>query len=722
MYLKSLKLTNFRKFGENNNLIKFVDAKDGLESSSINVAKATTLIVGKNNSGKTTITTAIDKLIGNKKFEASDFNFTYLNRLFNEYLTNNFTNFPKLEFEITIGVDDNNQNQDLVTNIIPFITIEDLDTTEFTIKIKYEISETTEFIENIKNIISSYPDNQYLRFQKYLELLADTPKQINYYNSNGDIIEKNKFKLSDLINVKVIAANKIINNTSLSTIFNKIIQYKYKTENMDDINQQIETINIGMTEKVEKSHTPYINGALHAIENQDKLEVRLSSSLTFDILMKQMIKYEYVEQGLNIPEGQFGLGYSNLMSIIGEIIDYIEQYPDDEFHSKLNLICIEEPEAFMHPQMQELFIKNINDAIKYLLDGTTKKINSQLIVTTHSSHILNSKIHTSNSFNNINYMTILDNFSHVVNLSDGNIINCNDENAINDLKFIKKHIKYKVSELFFSDAIIFVEGITEETLLNYYIDNDDDLNKYYISIFNINGAHGLVYHNLIKLLKTPTVVITDLDIKRTPKEKCEKYKENNKTKNGKCINIIDLKGRKTTNKTILNYYGKTTNSYYDICKKYLLHKSINNHTKYKYKINKIRLKKLKIRFNVFNNLYIGTQFEKINGYYATSFEEAFILENYNNDILNEVLKTLKPKIYRDIVGEQANRHNLVENSYKLQIKLSNSKSDFANELLYQLSINEYPNKEPKLPEYIQNAIDWLKHRLKPLQATKKVTV
>jgi len=358
------------------------------------------------------------------------------------------------------------------------------------------------------------------------------------------------------------------------------------------------------------------------------------------------------------------------MSIIGEIIDYIERYPDDVFHSKLNLICIEEPEAFMHPQMQELFIKNINDAIKYLLGGSNKKLNSQLIITTHSSHILNSKIHTSNSFNNINYMTIINNTSNVVNMSDCKIIDCNNENALNDLKFIKKHIKYKVSELFFSDAIIFVEGITEETLLNYYIDNDNDLNKYYISIFNINGAHGLVYHNLIKLLKIPTVVITDLDIKRIPKEKCEKYKENNMTKSGKCINIIDLKGRKTTNKTILNYYGKITNSYYNICKKYLLQKSINNHIKYKYRINKIRLKKLKIRFNIFNNLYIGIQFERINGYYATSFEEAFILENYDNDILNEVLKTLKPKIYQDIVGKDENRDNLKNNSYNLQIKLS----------------------------------------------------
>jgi len=679
MYLKSLKIKNFRKFGEDNNVIEFVDSKDGLQAYSINIATATTLIVGKNNSGKTTITKALYKIIDNKKFAENDFNFSYLNGLLSEYIADTFDNFPTLEFELIIGLDDSDENQDLITNIVPFMAIEDVVSTEFSIKIKYELLETAEFVNKIRSIISNYSDNEYIRFQKYLELIKDIPKQLNYYNGDNEIIEKSKFKLSDLIQIKIIEANKTISDTSLSKIFNKIIRYKYQTEDMSAINSQIETINTDMTEKVSKTHTAHVNGALHAIENQDKLEIRLSSSLTFDILMKHIIRYEYVEQGLNIPEGQFGLGYSNLMSIIGEIIDYIEQYPDDEFHSKLNLICIEEPEAFMHPQMQELFIKNINDAIKYLLDRTTKKINSQLIVTTHSSHILNSKIHTSNSFNNINYMTIINNLSNVVSLNDANIIDGNSADALNDLKFIKKHIKHKVSELFFSDAIIFVEGITEETLLTYYIDNNVELNKYYISIFNINGAHGLVYHNLIKLLKIPTLVITDLDIKRTPAEK------DNFTR------INDLTNKETTNKTISKYHGSD---------------SISN---------------IPTHFEDVN-IYITFQSQQVESYYATSLEEAYILKNYNNDLLNKVLKKLKPQIYDDIVGEPEDRNELKENSYKLQSKLSNSKSDFANELLYQLSIKDDEKEAPNLPEYIENALKWLQEKLKPKEETIEVVL
>jgi predicted ATP-dependent endonuclease of OLD family len=704
MYLKSLKIKNFRKFGEDNNVIEFVSQKDGLISNNINVAKATTLVVGKNNSGKTTIIEAIEKLIEKKSFISNDYNFLYLNKLLEKYKSDNFDEFPEFKFEIEIGLEESDNETDLVTNIIPFLDIENANQqNNIKIIIKYIIEETTEFKEKTRQVINKYRDkDSYVLFQKYLECIDSVKKSIRYFNNfnNNEKPIKDSFKLSSLIDIKTIKANKIITDISLSNIFNKIVQYKYKTENFEDMNEHIDEMNEKVTEKVSDSHEQHINEALHAIESRDRLSIRLNSDINFDILMKQLITYSYIEQGVSIPQGQFGLGYSNLMTIIGEIIDYIEQYNDDNSYSKLNLICIEEPEAFMHPQMQELFIKNINDAISHLLNQSKKRINSQLIVTTHSSHILNSKIHTSNSFDNINYITIVGNKSTVVNLSDENIIDNSESNASTDLKFIKKHIKHKVSELFFSDAIIFVEGITEETLLNYYIDNNDELNKYYISIFNINGAHGLVYHNLIKLLKIPALIITDLDIKRTKLEK-EKY-----------IQVTSLKHRKTTNATLLNYYKGTTNSFFEIRCKYLdikyKNKNVNN---YIFKIYNKRLKRFKISFNIFNNIYISTQFERVAGYYATSFEEAYILKNYNNNILNKVLKKLKPQIYKDIVGEPENRNSLKDNSYKLQSKLSNSKSDFANELLYQFSIKDDEEALPVLPEYIQNALNWLKRQL-----------
>ncbi|MCT7582323.1 ATP-dependent nuclease [Aliarcobacter butzleri] len=688
MYLKSLKITNFRKFGTTENIIEFVDSKDNLQQD-INIALATTLIVGKNNSGKTTITKALEKLLSSTNFNANDFNFAYLNNLLTEYKENNFENMPTLFFKLVIGFDKNIKT-DLVTNIFPFMTIENTDDSDeqyFEINIRYEVTEKETFKTNINMVLYKYnnEEKKHLLFQKFLDVINETSFELIYLNSNNEPIEKSKFKLANLIKIEHIKANKNISDTSLSETFNKIIRYKYDMNGVD-LDENIEKINENITCEIKEFNDTSINNVLHKIEDGKRFEVRLSSDLTIDKLMKSLIKYEYTEQGLHIPEGQFGLGYANLMSIIGHLIDYIEKYPDEENNSKLNLIFIEEPEAFMHPQMQELFIKNINEAIKELLNGSPKKINTQIIITTHSAHILNSKIHTSNSFNNISYIATPNNEANVVNLHDETIITSEEDatKKANDLKFIKKHIKFKVSDMFFADAIIFVEGVTEETLLSFYIDNHETLglNKHYIAIFNINGAHGVKYHDLIKLLKIPTIVITDLDIKRTDDEKKAEHPKKEDNKDPEYLQITSLSSRTTTNATIQKYKGSDDIS------------NIADHYEDE-------------------NLYITYQSEVIESYYATSLEEAFILHNYENDILNNAIKTVKPKIYEEIVDDTENRKNLADNSYKLQKKLSKSKSDFANTLLYELSIEDDKDKHPKLPNYINNALEWLKTKLAP---------
>jgi putative ATP-dependent endonuclease of the OLD family len=694
MYLKSLKIKNFRKFGDKNNVVEFVGSKNiSPKSKNIDIAPSTTLIVGKNNSGKTTIAEALKRLlIGNGKFKANDFNFIYLSTLLDEYRNDKFEHFPNLEFEVTIGIDFNS-DCDLVTNIAPFMSIESIQSagkeTDFRVVLRYELQETTNFKKDIQVLLCKQKDESVL-FRKFLELINSTDFNLNFYNSEGVLIGENKFKVSDLLEIKPINANKIISDKSLSETFNRIIKFRYKSQDKPDdqaaLASKIDEINKTITTNISERHTSSINTALSKIESSDRLEVNLRPDLTFEQILTNVIKYEYKEGKFHIPESQFGLGYSNLMTIIGELIEYIEKYPKEECHSKINLICIEEPEAFMHSHMQELFIKHINDAISYLLKDKEKEINSQLIITTHSSHILNSKIHEGKSFDNISYITIVDNFSNVVNLNDRNVIEdkpasdvskeveTDDDkktkikklaDELKNLKFLKKHIKYKVSELFFSDAVIFVEGVTEETLLSYYIDQNEELNRYYISVFNINGAHGLVYHPLIKLLKVPSLIITDLDIKRSDDEK------NNYTQ------IADLTGRATTNKTISKY--NPDNAKIDGLKGYFIDE----------------------------NIYVVFQREAIEGYYATSFEEAFILSNYRNDILNKALSNVKNSVYKEVIGDAKDIEKLKKSSYKLQSNLSNSKSDFSNTILFEIAVSDDAGAIPELPKYINDGLKWL---------------
>ena len=112
------------------------------------------------------------------------------------------------------------------------------------------------------------------------------------------------------------------------------------------------------------------------------------------------------------------------------------------------------------------------------------------------------------------------------------------------------------------------------------------------------------------------------------------------------------------------------------------------------------------------NIYVVFQLEAVEGYYATSFEEAFILANYKNDILNTVLENLKPRIYEGIVGNEKDKEKLKEASYELQRKLSKSKSDFSNELLYEIIVSDESKDIPELTKYIKDGFIWLKSAVK----------
>ncbi|WP_407200209.1 AAA family ATPase [Citrobacter freundii] len=61
MYISFLKINNFRKFGENDNIIGFVKSHSESPQKDL-VASSTTLVIGKNNSGKTTVTKALELL------------------------------------------------------------------------------------------------------------------------------------------------------------------------------------------------------------------------------------------------------------------------------------------------------------------------------------------------------------------------------------------------------------------------------------------------------------------------------------------------------------------------------------------------------------------------------------------------------------------------------------------------------------------------------------
>ena len=309
------------------------------------------------------------------------------------------------------------------------------------------------------------------------------------------------------------------------------------------------------------------------------------------------------------------------------------------------------------------------------------KLNCQLIITSHSANIVHGKLQAEDTFNNINYISCLkDSPSFIVSLDDASITpsgknsDGNEQEEIEaevrdeakaegeskakakaeaQFNFLKKHIKYSCCDLFFADACLIVEGYAEQIILPFYLERDRKINKKYISVLNINGAFSHVYSNLFKKLNIPIAIITDLDIEGSSSSDDQ---------------ITSLEGKKTTN-SALKGFGFTIGVDFE---------------------------------KQDDNVYVVTQ-EQVGNYYPTSFEESLILSNVNNVILKNTLSSVIPSIY----GTHSN--HLAEKSHLLLNKIGSNKKKgaFATKLLYNL-VNADNNAElPKMPVYIQKALDYV---------------
>jgi len=139
---------------------------------------------------------------------------------------------------------------------------------------------------------------------------------------------------------------------------------------------------------------------------------------------------------------EHGLGYHNLLFMAAELL-LLEQEANNEFP----LLLIEEPEAHLHPQLQMKLLQFINSKAKTAdtLDGV------QCILTTHSPNIA-SKADP----------------SEIIMLADGGVWSLKPgetELEKDDYKFLKKFLDATKANVFFATAIIFVEGDGENILL-----------------------------------------------------------------------------------------------------------------------------------------------------------------------------------------------------------------------------------------------------------------
>ncbi len=224
---------------------------------------------------------------------------------------------------------------------------------------------------------------------------------------------------------------------------------------------------------------------------------------------------------IRLPEDYNGLGFQNLISMVFLLMRFRDDWmlvgkhagsdtgPKQDLIAPLQLILIEEPEAHLHAQVQQVFMRRAMSVLRNhkLLKDEASSFSTQLVVSTHSSHIAHEV-----EFADLRYFKrkpASPDFvatSDVANLSG--LFGTDNETT----RFATRYLRATHCDLFFADGAIMIEGAAERILLPHFILNAHaGLAERYISILEIGGSHAHRLRPLVELLDIPTLIISDLD-------------------------------------------------------------------------------------------------------------------------------------------------------------------------------------------------------------------
>lgn len=680
-----------------------------LKNFSIDIEEELSLVIGKNNTGKTSILSALDKFLNrsdNNKFHFDDFNIDFKEELSeliigdildpNNYIEKGiklkifieYTETCNLENLSKVMMDLDPENNRIVLGfeyILPYNNYIDLknDWENFRIKEEHKHEENDQY--KAKGLYDFLADNfsNYFHFQrKSIEINKDT--QITNENNYIDL-DKELISTKDIINFKYISARRDVANKdidkTLSTQTSKIYE---KTETKQRQNEAVEVFKDKLSETDDQLSRIYVDlfhdiiakvGDFGGIKPNES-EIEIISNLQHRELLKGNTTVVYKHDDHNkLPEHYNGLGYMNLIYMIFEIEILIQEFKREKERkpADINLLFIEEPEAHTHPQMQYVFIKNIKKLLREGIkreDGECRKL--QYIITTHSSHIV-----ADSDFDDVKYLK--KNGCNSVDAKNLKDLKKDYDERSKEYHFLTQYLTISRAEIFFAEKVVLIEGDTERILIPTMMKKIDieEAEKYkhigekdpYLPLLSQNisiievGAYSHIFDKFIDFLGIKSLIITDLDAINADGEKCR---------------VSD--GISYSNYAISHYFGgKTINE----LKNCILTDKI---------------------FSKVDNTWTAQENGKLcityqtteSGYNARSFEDAFIHIN------REFIKSNKDK-FKGLKNKELFETD--NDAYDLAAKCIKKKTYFAMDIIFHTN-ETFNNWE--IPSYIKEGLLWLK--------------
>lgn len=664
-----------------------------LNDFSLELKNDLSLIVGKNNCGKTSVLSVLEKIFNknsNRNLVWEDINLNHRREIFENI--KRVSDIPDSELSSILGINlqiwIQYSESDSYQNIQGFMM--DLNPENNFIILEFSYIIPTQKLREISSLTCDFADD-FSKFESFMKKNLNKFFEIQIYSRGyNPITQEMTEEKSDLhemkdvhkiIKVRGISASREVSNKENNHSLSKTSNRFYKLNNGEEINSKANNLLQSAILKADETLTRAYSGD-DSVEgiftsvfervkrfggNDSEAELAIHSSLSEKDILSNNTTLYYKHDDSLLPETYNGLGYLNLYGIIFEIETLMADIKSEP--ADINLIYIEEPESHTHPQLQYIFIKNIKDLLKEHNDELKESGDFsciQTLITTHSSHIVSDC-----NFDDLIYFK-RDNGTAVSKAFNSLKEEYGDEQL--GYKFVKQYLTLNSSELFFADKVICVEGDTERILIPTMMQKVDTTNpinqasntmpllSQNISIIE-TGAHSQVFRKLFDFLGIKVLIITDID-------------PANKNENNRLTSCSAVDATSTTNASIKNFFDISGDEVFSI----------------------VAQKSLAEKITSDGRIRIAYQIpEDENGYQPVSFEDAFISLN-KQFIIDQKAGFIQFEALKDFDDSE------IEDFYKFARDKVNKKSAFASSLLYF----EGEENTWKVPKYISEGLLWLR--------------
>ena len=666
-----------------------------LKDFSLELKNDLSLIVGKNNCGKTSVLTVLEKILNrNSNFTLTweDINLIHRKEIFENI--KRVSDTPDSELEPILGINlqiwIQYSEEDSYQNIQPFMMDLNPDNNFIILEFTYTLPiqklcdlnhQVSDFINDFSKFELFMKKNMSKFFEMQVYSLGYNPSTQKLTEEKSNLLEMKD--VHKIIKVRGISASREVSNKENNHSLSKTSNRFYKLNNGEDIDNNANSLLQSAILKADETLTKAYSGddtndgiftqVFERVKkfggNDSEAELAIHSSLSEKDILSNNTTLYYKHDDSLLPETYNGLGYLNLYGIIFEIETLMADIKNEP--ADINLIYIEEPESHTHPQLQYIFIKNIKDLLKEHNDELKESGDYsciQTLITTHSSHIVSDC-----NFDDLIY------FKRDAGMVISKVFNSLKEEYGKDqlgYKFVKQYLTLNNSELFFADKVICIEGDTERILLptmmqKVEISNPLNQNSMIIPLLSQNisiietGAHSQVFRKLFDFLGIKVLIITDID----PANKSEK---------SRFTSCSAVNATSTTNASIKSFFDISGDKIFSI----------------------VAQKSFADKITSDGRIRIAYQIpEDGKDYQPASFEDAFIslnsqfiLDNKENLIEYEALKSFSESDIYDF--------------YHFARDKVNKKSAFASSLLYF----EDDQNTWKVPKYISEGLLWLREQ------------